>query len=79
MTAKDLASLLLFGAVVACSGWIFTHTDTDNGAAQDVCDRACAPRRGVVVDRACYCESAGEDLIPVEQLIPDTGCRADTP
>lgn len=77
MRATDLAVMILFGAVVGAAGWIFTHTATDDsvGAARDVCDRACAPRRGVVVERACYCENEGEDLIPVEQLIPDTGCK----
>ncbi len=76
MTAEmrtDLATLAFFISVAVTAGLVFLGFAEGN--SKDMCLRACGPRRGVVVDGACYCENEGEDLIPIEQLIPDTGNR----
>lgn len=77
MRLGDIIAGALFVAVAVVFGVVFLRLtdDEDDGEAESMCLRACGPRRGVAVEGACYCENEGEDLIPIEQLIPDTGCR----
>lgn len=74
MSLGDFISAVLFISVAIIFGVVFLRL-SDDGEAENMCLRACGPRRGVVVEGACYCENEGDDLIPIEQLIPDTGCR----
>ena len=45
------------------------------GSAERLCVKSCGPMRGVYLEDTCYCENQGLALVPIEQLVLDTGDR----
>lgn len=72
MSPRNAGPILLFLAAMffACIALLLRLGEQD---VAEMCTRACGVRRGVVVEGACYCENEGEALVPIEQLLFDTG------
>lgn len=70
-TVVLIMTILCMGLVLWLHVWAFCSLVGSRN--EQVCDTDCWPRDGYVVEGRCYCENEGLSLVPIEEMIPDTG------